>query len=230
MNRENDSIAIILANRQYVYTLLQRIFGNEPSKESLTVIIGEQTKEYLELFFDHDDDTFRDFLSLLEELKQSVSVNTDETLDKLQREYTHLMIGPNKLPAPPWESVYRSEARVIFQESTLIVRRAYLNYNFLPANYPHEADDHIALELDFMAHLAKLLLESFEENQIEEVKKLLADQKSFLEEHLLTWVGQFAEQIQNSKTHYFYPQIAEMTHQFLQIDAEIINELFSLLE
>ncbi|WP_051015687.1 molecular chaperone TorD family protein [Desulfitobacterium dichloroeliminans] len=36
------------------------------------------------------------------------------------------------------------------------VRRAYLKYKFLPSNYPHEADDHIGLKLDFMAHLSQL--------------------------------------------------------------------------
>jgi TorA maturation chaperone TorD len=170
------------------------------------------------------------FVELFDKLRNAILTDQEALLDKLKTEYTYLMIGPDKLPAPPWESVYRTKERLIFQESTLAVRRAYLKYQFLPANYPHEADDHIALELDFMAHLAKLTLESFEDNGIEEVKRLLADQKSFLDEHLLVWIDQFADQIQNSKTHYFYPQIAVLTKQLVGIDADVIDELVSLLE
>ncbi|MCB8816455.1 molecular chaperone TorD family protein [Desulfosporosinus shakirovi] len=73
-------------------------------------------------------------------------------------EYTRLFIGPTKLPVPPWESVYVSKERLLFQESSLKVRQrqCYLNYNFLPAKYRSEADDHIALELDFMYNLSSL--------------------------------------------------------------------------
>lgn len=61
-----------------------------------------------------------------------------------------MFIGPRELPAPPWESSYLNEDKLLFQEETLQVRMSYLKYNFIPKNYPHEADDHIALELDFM--------------------------------------------------------------------------------
>ena len=63
-----------------------------------------------------------------------------------------------------------------------------------------------------------------------EVKQLLADQKSFLEEHLLLWISQFADQIQSSKTHYFYPQMAVLTKHFLKTDVDILDELNDLLE
>lgn len=151
------------------------------------------------------------------------------TLDKLQSEYIHLLIGPNKLPAPPWESVYLTKERLIFQESTLKVRQAYLEYQFLPANYPHEADDHLALELDFMAHLAELAGENFEEGKTKEAKKILLDQKAFLKKHLLVWIGEFAEQIQQSKTHYFYPQIAKLAAQILKVDLVTLDEMIDLL-
>lgn len=231
MTTQNDSIAIFLANRHYLYELLQHIFGHEPSYELIEIAASEHAKEALQLLLDDNDDDPKlgDFLTVLAGLKQAISTDADGTLDKLKGEYTYLMLGPNKLPAPPWESVYLSEERTIFQESTLRVRQAYLNYQFLPANYPHEADDHIALELDFMAHLAKLAQERFEEENIEEVKGLLSDQKAFLEGHLLVWIGDFAEQIQLSKTHLFYPQMAVLTAQVLKKDTAALDELISLL-
>ncbi|MEL1135699.1 molecular chaperone TorD family protein [Desulfitobacterium sp. THU1] len=229
MTSQDDGIAIILANRHYLYQLLQHIFGNEPNQELLDIATNEHTQEALELMLDEENPNLNTYITLLTELRVALTTDTEGTLDKLKSEYTHLMIGPNKLPAPPWESVYVTKERALFQESTLKVRRTYLNYQFLPANYPHEADDHLAFELDFMAHLAKLTQERFDKQNFHEVKKLLSDQKAFLEEHLLVWIGDFAKDIQESKTHHFYPHLAALTEQFLQTDNLVLDELLSLL-
>lgn len=229
MTTQNDGIAIFLANRHYLYELLQHIFGDEPNFELIEIAVSEHTQEALKLLLDEDEHKFDDYLAVLAEVKQSISTDPMGLIDKLKSEYTYLMLGPNKLPAPPWESVYLYEERTIFQESTLRVRSAYLKYQFLPANYPKEADDHLALELDFMGHLSKLALERFEEENSEEVKRVLSDQKAFLEEHLLVWIGSFAEQIQLSKTHFFYPQMALLMEQVLKMDAAALEELIHLL-
>ncbi|MBP1759719.1 MAG: cytoplasmic chaperone TorD family protein [Firmicutes bacterium] len=229
MNEQNEGIAILLANRCFLYKLLQRIFGDEPNAELMEIALSQHTQEALQLLLNEDEQQFDTYFELLTQLRQALEDDAEITLDKLKDEYTYLLIGPNKLPAPPWESVYLTKERTIFQESTLNVRRIYLGYNFLPANYPHEADDHLALELDFMAHLAELTQGCFEEEKTEEIKKLLLDQKAFLDEHLLVWIGDFAKQIQQGKTQYFYPQIAELMEQVLIIDAAVLDEILSLM-
>ncbi len=228
MPTKDDGIAIVLATRQYLYQFLQHIFGNEPNQQLLDIVLDPHTQEALELMLDEEDSGFANYLGLLKDLSTALGNDPDDTLNQLKTEYTRLMIGPDKLPAPPWESIYVTKERTLFQETTLSVRRAYLNYKFLPANYPHEADDHLAFELDFMAHLAKLTLEKFNEQKVRTIKRLLADQKAFLEEHLLLWIGDFAKDIQASKTHLFYPQIAALTERFLEADKLILDELISL--
>lgn len=229
MSTQNDNIAILLANRYYLYRLLQRIFADEPSKELMAIVTNEHTKEALQLLIYEDDNQFDPDIDLLGQLKEAITADSKGTLDELKSEYTALLIGPTQLPAPPWESVYVTKEPTLFQESTLEVRRAYLKYDFLPANYPHEADDHLALELDFMAHLAELTQKSFEAEKNDEAKKTLLDQKYFLEKHLLVWIGDFAKQIQESKTHHLYPQMAILTEKVLKLDAALVEELISLL-
>lgn len=229
MITQNDGIAIFLANRHYLYELLQHIFGHEPNYELIEIAVSEHTQETLKLLLDEDEHKLDDYLALLAEVKQGILTDSTGMVDKLNSEYTYLLIGPNKLPAPPWESVYLNEERTIFQESTLRVRSSYLKYQFLPENYPREADDHLALELDFMSHLAKLALERFEDEDIEEVKRVLSDQKGFLEEHLLIWIGSFAKQMQLSKTYFFYPKMALLAEQVLKMDAAALEEIISLI-
>lgn len=226
---QNDGIAIVLANRHYLYGLLQHTFGNEPSGPLFDAVTNDHTRDALGLWLDEDESNLSDYLSLLAEVKVALAKDGEKTLDRLKGEYTALFIGPNKLPAPPWESVYRSEERIIFQESTLKVRQAYLEYEFLPSNYPHEADDHLAMELDFMAHLSKMALERFEEEEYAEVSRLLSSQKEFLEEHLLVWIKDFSREIQNATTHYFYPQLAVLTERIVQVDKAVIQEVMDSL-
>jgi len=225
---QNDGISILLANRSYLYRLLQRIYADEPNSELMEIVTNDHTQEALGLILEQEPE-FEGYLDLLIKVREAMKKDPEGTLDKLKSEYTYLFIGPNKLPAPPWESVYVTKERLIFQESTLKVRQAYLEYKFLPKNYPHEADDHLALELDFMAHLAGLAGEKFEEGKVEEAKKVLLDQKNFLEKHLLVWIGDFAEQIQESKTHYFYPQTAKLTARILKVDLDALEEIISYL-
>jgi len=228
MNQQNEAVAILLANRHYLYRLFQRIIGVEPQLEVLKVATSEHTKEALELLFQEEAGLFAKHFQLLEEIGAALATQPEELLDKLKDEYTYLFIGPNKLPAPPWESVYLTKERVLFQESTLNVRRAYLKYSFLPANYPHEADDHLGLELDFMAILSQKAEEHFEKDQIEEMKAVLEDQKAFLQEHLLLWIDDFANDIQKSKTQHFYPLMADLVRHFVKIDAQCVDEILSL--
>ena len=229
MSNQKDSISIILSNRYYLYKLLHRVFADEPNPELMEVLTGEHTEDALQLVLEDDDRRFAPYYELFEQLKTAIRKDSEDVLDKLKSEYTKLLIGPGKLPAPPWESVYITKENTLFQESTLQVRRTYLEYNFLPANYPREADDHLALELDFMAHLAELTNMSFEEDQLEETKKVLLDQQRFLEEHLMVWIGEFAEKIQESNTHYLYPQMATLTELVLQLDEFVIGEILKSL-
>lgn len=229
MNTQDDSISIYLACRLHLYKLLQHIFGHEPSKDFLDILTSEYTQEVLKLFLDEIDLQINEYNDLLVKLNLKMASNLEELLEKITGEYTNLFIGPRKLPAPPWESVYRSKERLIFQESTLLVRRSYLEYQYLPANYPHEADDHLDLELDFMAHLAQLTTERFENKDELGLQKVLLDQKEFLKNHLLSWITEFVDQIQISKTHYLYPQMAKLTEKVLRTDYAHLEELIDLL-
>ena len=222
-----DEIGIILSGRTYIYRMLKHVFGHEPNLQLIETLTGEFTEEALALFL--DDEQLAPYNKLFAKIKNSISGNSEATLECIKSEYTNLMLGPYKLPAPPWESVYVNKVRLIFQKSTLKVRQAYLEYNLLPSEYPHVPDDHIAIELDFMLRLGQFCQESFVKSDAQRFHKILSDQKLFLENHILVWIYDFAEQIQQSKTHHFYPQMASLTANILQADYNIIEELEELL-
>ncbi|MBE3598445.1 MAG: molecular chaperone TorD family protein [Limnochordaceae bacterium] len=169
-------------------------------------------------------------------LEQPESLS-EEGLDRLRWDYTRLFIGPARLPAPPWESAYLTEERLLFAEPTLAVRRAYLQYALVPRHFPHEADDHVGLELEFMARLAELSLERFGRSSRKRdpeaagatagapYPQLLHDQQRFLREHLMRWIPRFTLDVEKAASTDFYRGMAMVLRGSLTVDRALLHEL-----
>lgn len=211
----DDSMELLLSNRRFLYTLLARAFASEPDGALLGVVMDEHTGDECALLDDEDGSGRRLWRMLADE----AAADGD---DRLRSEYTRLFLGPEKLIAPPWESVYVSGEPLLFQESTLAVREAYRRSGYASAGYPREADDHVAIELDFMAALATKTCEA------EDDRDALEEQRSFLEEHLLVWIESFAERLGSCDTvSGFYPLFARLAVLVCRRDAGVLEELLA---
>ena len=127
-------------------------------------------------------------LELLRAWSRDCGTELDElTFDELRADYARLFVGMGRVLAPPYESVYFDEERMVFQERTLEVRAWYRRFGLEVEARTREPDDHIGLELGFLAHVAKLSLRALAEQDAERLERLLRDQHAFLSEHLLTW-------------------------------------------
>ncbi len=162
------------------------------------------------------------FLAQIREEKDS-----PDYLDRLKDEYVRLFVGPLKLVAPPWESIYTGEEGMLFQLSTLEVREFYRRFGLLPEGYPRVADDSLALELGFMAELARRSVTAFEAGDDEALRLNLTGARDFLNAHLLVWVPQLLERMARSETDWLYPQLVLILNSFLQKDRETINDILS---
>jgi TorA maturation chaperone TorD len=128
----------------------------------------------------------------------------ESMLQDLNADNTRLFYGPGRVLAPLWESVYFTEERLVFQESTLDVRRWYQRFGLEPENLHKEPDDHIALEMAFLAHLASLGVQALEIGEEEECERLLQAQREFAEQHLLKWAAVWCQQvIENTRTDFY---------------------------
>jgi TorA maturation chaperone TorD len=127
-----------------------------------------------------------------------------EMFETLQRDYRRLFIGPDHLPAPPWESVYLSTDGLVFEEQTLAVRKFYARYGLESPKRLKEPDDHFGLELAFLAHLCTLGLEAISTNDPDSLAEVLDDQRLFLEQHLLLWGSEFLDRVvEHAETSYY---------------------------
>ncbi|MBM4761287.1 hypothetical protein GNT69_03155 [Bacillus sp. B15-48] len=213
--------------RHFAYDMLRRFFIEEPSKEYLKEFVQ---KNMIKLFpFADDSEGIRAGMNQVESyLATHDVVNIEKHYDDLHWDYTRMFVGPFELPTPPWESAYVRKDKLLFQGTTMNVRKIYEKYAIEVTDYNIEADDHIGLELDFMFHLNKFCLEVAEGGNPDEYRafsKLIKEQHQFLQDHLLKFVPQFSELVGKEANTEFYAGLAKILHHYLQVDSEVLKQL-----
>ena len=213
----------LLTVRSFAYTLLKRFLIEESTKGFLNILIEEELLDQFPWAGENGD--IRDGLEALTFFLRDPELLTPGTLTKLESDYLTLFIGTGRLKAPPWESVYLSQRKIVYQEHTLAVREAYARAGYRAKNMGREPDDHIALELDFMASLTDEAAKAFRAGKLYKAKKALMAQKDFLSDHILKWAPKLADNIIESAATDYYRGIARLLLGLIQVDKGALSEL-----
>ncbi len=124
--------------------------------------------------------------------------------DEVVSDHTRLFVGPEKLLAAPWESVYADRDRLVFQAVTLQVRDWYGRFGLELAGNYREPEDHVGMEFGFLAHLSQLALRALEAGERGRFDELVQAQRDFLSQHPLRWVPKWCRQMDaNARTDYY---------------------------
>ncbi|MEC4184418.1 molecular chaperone TorD family protein [Adlercreutzia sp. R21] len=228
---KRELVLSALANRRFLYQYAWRLFSAPLDVRALEVTVGGFADEAVTVFAG-EDGRLADVQRRLCEEVRGVLAGGEDAVGKLDADYTRLFVGPGKLPAPPWESVYRADGDLLFQESTLEVRQAYREAGFKAAGYPREADDHVATELSFMASLADEASAAVEAGDDERAHAFMTAQVKFLQAHLTRWLPQFAERLNTQApagTKPFYPLAAYFAAELCERDVQPARDLAAAL-
>jgi TorA maturation chaperone TorD len=216
-------LAAVLEARGFAYGLLSRAFLTEPTPE----LIRSLTESDAASLFPYADEPgpIQQGAAELTAYLTGPDSATPEGHDRLLWDYTRLFIGPARLPAPPFESVYRSADRLLFQMETAQVRQAYREYGLSSAKAGNEPDDHIGLELQFLCETCRYAAEAGAAGDLTGLERVLQDQERFLDEHLLQWAGDFAADVAANAQAGFYRAMAHLLLGFLPVDRQLLAEL-----
>jgi TorA maturation chaperone TorD len=154
--------------------------------------------------------------------KMREEFETGAGLDPLKVDFSKLFIGPFKLFAAPYGSVYLDDERKVMGDSTLDVKNRYREAGLDTAQDFKDAPDHITVELEFMYYLIFKAVEAFANSDAETAIDFIQKQKSFLEDHLMAWVPEFANSIIENAESLFYPNLAKATTAFLNENYQIV--------
>lgn len=222
-----DTVAAALENRAFLYRYLWRWFAGAPDNALIGIATDGETANECRMLCG-DDAVAAECQSQINEMLAQGSYPQGE----LNRIYTRHFEGPGRVPAPPWESVYVNGEDLLFQESTLEVRNDYRAAGYEAADFPKEADDHIAIEFGFMAALSQDAFVAYTSGDSESAKVLLSRQLMFLGKHLNFWLPKFLKRMEESekpKADVLYVAVARMAVDVCSCDALALEELVSVL-
>ncbi|MEQ6375633.1 molecular chaperone TorD family protein [Bacillaceae bacterium S4-13-56] len=204
--------------RSRIYELFGRLWLELPQKE-LVVQSQEGFWKGFPVPVDNDQMT-RGIDELLKWSEASKNYSVEETVTELRSDYAKLFIGPATVEAPPWESVYRSKRKNVFGLQTYAVRDFFHRFGLELTRKNQEPDDHIGLELLFMSYLIDCI-----SNQKFEEQELIKAQSQFLEEHILTWISDFSNDVQKNANTPFYKGLALLCEGFVTMDKQNLQVL-----
>ncbi len=210
-----------LTGQTLLFGVLAKALYQYPEKEWLDTLIAEDV--FAEAPFAGAQPEVIAGLNLLQQWSQANRGGiSQEVFDALQIDHTRLFLGPGKVLAAPWESVHFTEERLVFQQQTLQVSGWYSRFGLEVVKLHQEPDDHIGLELEFLAHLAKLGMQAIETGNSKRFDELLDAQRKFLTEHLLKWSPiWYGLVMQHARTE-FYRGIAQLVSGSLIELAEVL--------
>ena len=130
-----------------------------------------------------------------------------------------------QLMAPPYESVYTSEGGLMMQDAYAEVLHVYRGAGFAKNPGFKEPEDHLAVELAFMALLCGRAVEALRAGDEAGAERQLRAQREFLSDHLLNWIDRFTSDVRKAAEDGFYFDLATFTEDFLTADAAELAEV-----
>ncbi|QCJ40919.1 hypothetical protein FAY30_02790 [Bacillus sp. S3] len=224
-----DLVNIFYA-RQFAYDILRRFFIEEPSKEYIKEFIQRNMIEQFP--FQEEVDGIHEGVQVVKRyLSKHDPVHIDSHFEDLHWDYTRMFIGPFEAPAQPWESVYVRKDKLLFQKTTMDVRKVYEKYGFQTSDFNVEPDDHVGLELDFVYRLNEFCIRASDEKKPDvcrEINHLLKEQQRFIDEHLLAFIPHFAGKVIAHAETGFFKGLGAILEHFIQMDSKVLQELLKI--
>lgn len=148
--------------------------------------------------------------------------SADEEVERLAAEYASLFLGVGSKTVSPCESVYRSNSGMLYQSALFEVQQIYSEVGMAKSDQYGEPDDHIAVELMYMARLCEMTQEA-DKTEAGQAHRYLSLQQKFLQDHLLPWVLHFSQDLIDAAPPGFYKAVAYLLKGYTQIDSSMIE-------
>ncbi|WP_160721104.1 TorD/DmsD family molecular chaperone [Bacillus sp. USDA818B3_A] len=221
MTSTKESVQIqlqpFLLARSNFYQFLHLLFAEPIDDDRLTEL--SKAGKFNDLKFDHEGG------KILADFFENMTRNKNVMTEK--EEYRRLFIGPGTLIAPPWESYYRSEEGLLFEEWTFQIRELFHQYGLQNIHENNEPDDSLFLELEFMIFLIHLSLQT---EETKEIKDLISSQIHLLKDHMTIWIPEFCQRIIDHSNSRLYIGAAMLLKEFLIFDLTSLLEVKEALE
>ncbi|MHC4827842.1 MAG: TorD/DmsD family molecular chaperone [Planctomycetota bacterium] len=152
---------------------------------------------------------------------QGLCPNSLPALDELRKDHTQLFVGPFRVPAPPYGSVYLEDDGRVCGESTMDMIARYGEEGLRVTL--KEPADHVAIELEYMYLLVVRQMEATAAGDEPTAARYLEKQRDFLQTHLGAWMPMLSERIVENAHTEFYRHVASATASFVSRDLDLCS-------
>lgn len=223
MDDQLQELARDLRERALTYSFLARVFSDEEvGADFLAALRDEVPATGTEL------DAFAASLA---------GADLEAVRAELAADHAALLLGMSPRPVSPYESVHTSTEHLMMQGARDQVVAAYAAAGFAKAGEYHVPEDHVSLELDFMAAvgmraaravedvLAGATPDSGDADPLADAERDMNAQLDFLEKHLLAWLPGFCDLVEGRAATQFYRGAAQMLRAFLDQERDYLERL-----
>ena len=229
---KQDEAMGLLESRRSMYAFLARVYGKEVSVDFLKQCM-EKDGPLIQLggFENTDEEGEADkeiadgFGEMSNYLKGAIGKDIAEAKLQLDIEYANLFLGIIGKPPHPSESVYTSENHLLMQEPRDEVMFAYRSVGVDKVEGFTEPEDHVAIELQFMAYLCQKTIDAMRSGDHELAKRYLNIQLEFVVKHLSVWIPALTKDIIQGGKIGFYTGAARITNGFVKTEQQSIEFL-----
>jgi putative dimethyl sulfoxide reductase chaperone len=209
----------ILASREHTYRFLAAIFRDAPAP-TLIVDLARTLSGRSMNGASRGYERLRAWAGALPAGDEPAAVQV------LNMEFARLLLNLDDIPCfYPCESVYTSPECMMKQDAYLKVVAIYREEGLGRLAATGEPEDHVSMEMEFMAHLCVRAQDALANGRREEYSANLEKQRQFLATHLLPWVPRFAGKLKEAAREDFYLAVAEITEEFLRDETANLDEL-----
>ncbi len=218
-NTGADELCAVMRQRAGTYALLSRLYAKEVDDELLEKLLGMR-------FPANSGNAKIDAGYSL--IAGYLSGAWENTVTELSVDYVRVFIGHGVdayCAAYPFESVYTSEKRLMMQDARDEVLAIYRSEGMDKNPSWTDAEDHVAMELEFEGELARRCAERLEAGDEDGAAALVRTQKNFMHDHLASWVPMMTADMDVFARTDFYRGLARLTEGFLEADGEFLAEI-----
>ncbi len=219
---DNEKWTEMLTGESLLLAVLGKILYTAPNRDWLESLV--QSDLFVEPPFGENHPLVKQGFEMMQNwCAQNSDRLSKEEYTALQDDFLRLFIGLDTVLAPVWESVYFNEDHLVFQQQTFEVRNWYRRYGAEIENFRKEPDDHIGLELIFVAYLAQRALEDLNNQDESSFEENITAQRQFMDEHLLRFAPAWYDLVEEHAKTTFYQAIGYIIRGALQSAEEMLK-------
>lgn len=177
---------------------------------------------------DDEDDLVLDQPECREGMRamKSFCQSLNETRElQASNDFHDLFVGPHKLKAAPWSSIYLDAGNILFGPTALRVRKAFATQGFAIPEGTAEPADHVAYELQFLADMQKRAFMGSDDAAVEERLDCAHAAAEFFTEFVSPWVGTFCDRLEQEAQTGFYRGLARFARGLTTLEGSFFERL-----